>query len=107
MLISNDINFISDRPTVVALGTFDGVHLGHRAVIGKAVELARAAGIASAVFTFSELPRNAFLPPEKRVFPLCTFEEKAELISALGVDILTAPRFDRAVASIQIGRAHV
>ena len=70
------------------------MHLGHRAVIRAACESAAAEGLTSAVFTFSGLPRNAFLPESKRIPPLCTFEEKARLIEALGVGIMFAPDFN-------------
>ncbi|MCR5808902.1 MAG: FAD synthetase family protein [Clostridiales bacterium] len=100
MRIITDLEFKTDTPTAVALGTFDGVHLGHRAVISAAVENAKANGLVSAVFTFSGLPKNAFLPEGKRICPLCSFEEKARLIEALGVDLLISPEFTRELASM-------
>ncbi len=93
MIIVHDLNIEYGLPTAIALGTFDGVHLGHRAVIKTAVEIAKAQGLSPAVFTFSELPKNAFLPPEKQIKPLCSFEEKAHLIAGLGVELLLAPAF--------------
>lgn len=72
----------------IALGTFDGVHLGHRAVIGEAVRLAAAEGLAPAVFTFSDLPKNAFLPEKKRIPPLCSPNEKASRFEELGVELM-------------------
>ena len=51
-------------PTAVALGNFDGVHLGHQELIRKAVQRAGMDGIKSAVFTFSNHPRD-LLPKEK------------------------------------------
>lgn len=53
------------EPTAVALGNFDGVHLGHQELIKKAVEKAKADGLKAAVFTFSNHPKN-LLPKEKR-----------------------------------------
>jgi riboflavin kinase/FMN adenylyltransferase len=103
MLIISDINTAFEAqcagPCAVALGTFDGVHLGHRAVIRTAVEAAKAEGLVPAVFTFTGLPRNAFLPPEKRIAPLISFPEKAALIEALGVKLMLAPDFNE-VANI-------
>ena len=46
-------------PTAVALGYFDGVHLGHRKVIESAVEYAKENGIKSAVFTFGDIKKNS------------------------------------------------
>ena len=98
-LITN-ADYNSIKPTAVALGTFDGVHLGHRAVIEKAVEIAREEGLTPAVFTFSELPKNAFLPPERKIWPLCTFSEKAQLIEGLGVELLLALPFSKETAAM-------
>lgn len=100
MQLITDLDFEYPFPTSVALGTFDGVHLGHRAVIRAAVESAQAEGLTPAVFTFSELPKNAFLPPEKRLTPLCTFREKAQLIGSMGVKLLIAPPFTKPLYSM-------
>lgn len=100
MLIIRDLEFDNEKPAAVALGTFDGVHLGHRAVISAAVEKAGEDGLVSAVFTFSGLPKNAFLPPNRRVFPLCSQDEKAALLEKLGVDILIAPDFTSELAAM-------
>ncbi len=93
MRIINGTDIRSDAPSAVALGTFDGVHLGHRRVISAAVAAAREEGLIPTVFTFSDLPKNAFLPEADRIAPLCTFMEKAELIESLGVELLIAPDF--------------
>lgn len=99
MIITEDIFYTPAEPTAIALGTFDGVHIGHRAVISAAVELAASAreregeGLLSAVFTFADLPRNAFLPEERRIPALCSPLRRAELIAELGVDIMVCPKF--------------
>ena len=93
MLIIPDIDSAFARPCAIALGTFDGVHLGHRAVISAAVAFARAEGLTAAVFTFSDLPKNAFLPEERRIKPLCSQEEKALLFEELGVELVYSPAF--------------
>lgn len=93
MLIVPEIKEAAGTPCAIALGTFDGVHLGHRAVISAAVSSAREEGLAAAVFTFRDLPRNAFLPEGERIAPLCTQEEKALLFEELGVDIMYSPAF--------------
>ena len=71
---------------VVATGFFDGVHLGHRAVLGELVRRARASGDESLVITFWPHPRTV-LQQEARTFRLLSsLEEKSALIRALGVD---------------------
>ena len=54
--------FFSDSPSVVALGCFDGVHIGHQTVIRRAVNIAKDLSVKSAVWTFDESPRNFFIP---------------------------------------------
>lgn len=59
MKVFKDLNDITDiEPTVVALGNFDGVHMGHQELIRRCAEAAKTAGVKSAVFTFSNHPRN-------------------------------------------------
>lgn len=80
--------------TAVALGTFDGLHVGHQHIISQAVTLARKSGGPSVVFTFSNHPLSVIDPT--RCPPLIvTPAYKAELIAALGVDILLSVAFDR------------
>jgi riboflavin kinase/FMN adenylyltransferase len=75
----------------VALGTFDGVHLGHRRVIASAVERARDRGLLSTVATFDPHPLRV-LRPDQPPRLLTTTDQKIELISELGVDeLVTIP----------------
>jgi riboflavin kinase/FMN adenylyltransferase len=69
----------------VALGTFDGVHVGHRRVIGSALERARAGGFVSAVVTFDPHPLHV-LRPEEPPRLLTDTDRKIELVAELGVD---------------------
>lgn len=80
------------RGGVVAVGNFDGVHRGHRALIGHAGHRAAELNVPLAVLTFEPHPRQVFLPdgPPFRITP---FRSKARLMSSLGVDVLMALRF--------------
>lgn len=78
----------------VAIGNFDGVHLGHQAVIGEAGTIARAANIPWAVLTFEPHPRAVFRPNDPP-FRLTPFRTKSRHIEALGVDVLVVQHFDR------------
>ena len=82
------------RGGVIALGNFDGLHRGHQAVIGRAVELAHQNGKAAAVMTFEPHPRM-FFKPDQEPFLLSPFRMKARLIEALGADYLYVQTFDR------------
>lgn len=86
------------RGGVVALGNFDGVHLGHQAVIGQALALAKQLGAPAGVMTFEPHPRSVFVP-DQPPFRLTPFRIKARLIEALGVDFLLMQHFDKAFAS--------
>jgi riboflavin kinase/FMN adenylyltransferase len=83
----------------VAVGNFDGVHLGHREVIGEAGRVARAAGRPWAVLTLEPHPRSVFTPdaPPFRLTPPAV---KARLIGALGPDLLVVVPFDLAFARL-------
>jgi riboflavin kinase/FMN adenylyltransferase len=84
---------------VVTLGNFDGVHLGHQAVIGKAREIAAAEGRRLAVLTFEPHTREFFRPgePPFRLTPLRT---KLHALELLGVDDVVALAFDRAFSEL-------
>lgn len=79
----------------VAIGTFDGVHLGHRAVIGQAREWAATHNVPSCVVTFEPHP-VAVLRPEAAPDLLTPLAVKQDLIAALGIDELLVVSFDRA-----------
>jgi riboflavin kinase/FMN adenylyltransferase len=87
------------RPSCLALGVFDGVHLGHREVIAAAVRQARSSGIVPAVLTFEPHPAavvsHAGAPPL-----LTTTEEKLALLRELEVRLVVVARFDRTLAKM-------
>jgi len=83
----------------VAIGNFDGVHLGHREVIGEAGRIARAAGRQWAVMTLEPHPRSVF-QPDTLPFRLTPLPVKARLIEALGADLLVVLPFDREFAKL-------
>ena len=86
------------RP-VVAIGNFDGVHRGHRAVIGTAMERAQAAHRPAAVLTFEPHPRTFFRPDEPS-FHLTTEAAKLRLLAATGLDGAVVLTFNAALASL-------
>jgi riboflavin kinase/FMN adenylyltransferase len=71
----------------VALGTFDGVHIGHQEVIGKAVDFAGKSAGTSVVFTFSNHPLSA-IAPEYCPLQLMSPDSKAQALEKIGVDVL-------------------
>jgi len=87
----------ADRGAVVAIGNFDGVHLGHRQVIERAGAIATAAPAPHAVLTFEPHPRSV-LHADALPFRLTPFRAKSRLIETLGVDLLFTLHFDLAFA---------
>ena len=88
------------RPTVLTLGVFDGLHLGHQAIIRTVVERARAAEASATVLTFEPHPR-AILHPESAPPLLQTFDQRIEALSVLGIDQTIVIHFDKAFARIR------
>jgi len=78
--------------TAVALGTFDGIHIGHQKIISTAVDLAKKSGGTSVVFTFSNHPLAA-IDPHRCPPQIITPADKAKLIENLNVDILLSVPF--------------
>ncbi|HEV7843183.1 MAG TPA: bifunctional riboflavin kinase/FAD synthetase, partial [Pyrinomonadaceae bacterium] len=90
------------RPTVLTLGVFDGLHLGHQLVMQTVVERARAIGAVPTVITFDPHPR-AVLHPESAPPLLQTFDQKIEAFGVLGVEQVIVIRFNHAFAQIEAG----
>ena len=86
------------RGAVVAIGNFDGVHLGHQAVIQAAVERARAMHRPAAALTFEPHPRS-FFHPDAPSFRLTSEVAKLRLLAATGLDGAVVLTFDAALAS--------
>jgi riboflavin kinase / FMN adenylyltransferase len=88
------------RPTVLTLGVFDGLHLGHQLIMHTVVERARALGAVPTVITFDPHPR-AVLHPESAPPLLQTFDQKIEALGVLGVEQTIVVQFTRAFAEVR------
>ena len=93
--------------TSVALGNFDGLHVGHRVIMEDAIRSAKEQGLRSLCFTFSNHPFNFILQRSDddpdAVKLICTEEEKIELVRGMGFDILVNVPFDETIMKM---RAH-
>src|SRR5262245_53672355 len=87
------------RGAVVAIGNFDGVHRGHRAVIARAMARAQDGGRPAAVLTFEPHPRS-FFHPEEPSFRLNSEAAKLRLLAASGLDGAIVLPFDARLASL-------
>lgn len=86
--------------SVAALGTFDGVHIGHQALIRRAMALSREMDAACVVCTFDRHPLS-LLCPERTPMPLITVEEKLKKLERMGVDGVLLRPFTRAFADME------
>src|SRR5262245_42299781 len=87
------------HPSVVSIGNFDGLHLGHREILKSVVTRARELGLRSVVMTFSPHPIR-FLAPDRAPRLISTLDQKIKLIAECGIDVLFIVRFDEAFARL-------
>lgn len=86
-------------PSAVTVGKFDGVHRGHRAVLERLIDLARARDLAPVAVTFDRNPLS-LLRPESCPDPIVSNAQKAALLSSTGVDATVVLTFDRALMDL-------
>jgi riboflavin kinase/FMN adenylyltransferase len=86
-------------PHAVTIGNYDGLHLGHQAMLARLLDVARTRGLPSCVLSFEPHPRE-FFTPEQAPARLSSLREKAECLQRLGIDRLHVFRFDRAFAAL-------
>src|SRR3954465_3421563 len=88
------------RPTVLTLGVFDGLHLGHQLIMSTVVERARATNAVPTVITFDPHPR-AVLHPESSPPLLQTLDQKVEAFGVLGIQQTIVIRFTEQFSTIR------
>ena len=89
----------ADVPIALTIGNFDGVHLGHRAMIARLKEVVRRRGLPVAVMTFEPQPQE-FFAPDQAPARLTSLHEKLEILRDCGVDRVYVCRFDYAFAQL-------
>jgi riboflavin kinase / FMN adenylyltransferase len=113
--IHRDLNNFHAQNPVLTIGTFDGVHLGHRKIIDRLRLLAKKINGESVIFTFDPHPRKVVAPTESNLRILTTLDEKTELFAQAGIDHLFiypfTPEFaqlsyEQFVEQILIGQIH-
>ena len=106
MKIYNDINTLNiDDKTSIALGNFDGLHIGHRKIMEDAINSAKEGGMKSLCFTFSNHPFNFIMQRADNdpyaVKLICSEGEKIRLIEEMGFDILVNVPFDEQIMTMK------
>lgn len=85
-LFSKTVNIPKGKKRIVALGFFDGVHIGHQIILAEAVKIAKESGLLAMVHTFSSVPKLHKVSSEEKQGLLTSLEEKLSLFNALSVD---------------------
>ena len=85
--------------SAVAIGKFDGVHLGHQQLLHELVETAEELGLAATVLTFDRHP-NFVLDPENVPKPLIGPSQRIDFFESLGIDALSILTFDKVLAEL-------
>ena len=99
MKVTKDLkNAISSRPSILTLGTFDGVHKGHRKIISNLKSEAKRNNLRSIILTFFPHPRN--IVSSEIIKSISTIDEKIKIFSDLGIDELIIQKFDKSFASM-------
>ncbi|MEN3112638.1 bifunctional riboflavin kinase/FAD synthetase [Uliginosibacterium paludis] len=99
MRIYRGIRAGTSEPCVLTIGNFDGVHLGHKALLERTREKAAELGLPATVLCFEPHPRE-FFAPESAPPRLCSMWRKMALLQAAGVDQICMQRFDGAFAAL-------
>lgn len=97
MQILRGLSSPDSQPIALTIGNFDGVHLGHQALLAKVKQVAGEAGMQSAALVFEPHPRE-FFTPEQAPARLTSLREKQEQFEALGLDRVYVCHFDQALA---------
>ena len=99
-------NSIEDFPlevnTIVTIGTFDGVHKGHRVIINSLNNIAKKEGLESVLLTFHPHPRHVLYPEDQKLQLINTIDEKITSLSKTGLQHLIIHEFTKDFSSVLI-----
>jgi riboflavin kinase/FMN adenylyltransferase len=88
------------RPSCATVGVFDGVHLGHQALLGRLVERARERGATATVVTFDRHPQELINPAEAPPL-ITTLRQRAAVFERVGIDLVVVLRFDESLRRLE------
>jgi riboflavin kinase/FMN adenylyltransferase len=95
LVVRNTKHFRLENPTIVTIGTFDGVHLGHQKILSRLQQLKQRHGLTTVVLTFEPHPRKVLFPDQKDLKLLTLAEEKLDMLENYGVDVAVVYPFDK------------
>ncbi|GAA4268999.1 bifunctional riboflavin kinase/FAD synthetase [Hyunsoonleella aestuarii] len=94
MKISKSLNSLSSTKTVVTIGTFDGVHIGHQKIISRLINIGKETNLESVILTFFPHPRMV-LQKDSNIKLINTIEERHDILNNLGLDYLVVKKFTK------------
>jgi riboflavin kinase/FMN adenylyltransferase len=101
LTVRNTKHFRIESPTIVTIGTFDGVHLGHQKILSRLQQLKQKHGLNAVVLTFEPHPRKVLFPSQKDLKLITLVEEKLNLLENYGVDIAVVYPFDKSFSNFE------
>ncbi|MBA2611089.1 MAG: bifunctional riboflavin kinase/FAD synthetase [Bacteroidetes bacterium] len=102
LIVQNTEDFRIETPTILTIGTFDGVHLGHQKILLRLKELKEKLGLKTVVLTFEPHPRKVLFPEQKDLKIITLIDEKLELFEKYGVDIVVVYPFNKTFAQLDV-----
>ena len=100
-VISSIPNFPSENKTIITIGTFDGVHLGHKVILARLNEIAKKTKYKSVLLTFSPHPRHVLQKDDQEMKLINTLNEKQDLLEKAGLDNLVVHEFTKEFSRIK------
>lgn len=94
-------NFPSENKTIITIGTFDGVHLGHKVILARLNEIAKKTKYKSVLLTFSPHPRHVLQKDDQEMKLINTLNEKQDLLEKAGLDNLVVHEFTKEFSRIK------
>jgi len=102
LIVQNTEDFRVESPTILTIGTFDGVHLGHQKILARLKELKEKHGLNTVVLTFEPHPRKVLFPEQKDLKIITLVDEKLDLLKKYGVDVTVVYPFNKAFSQLEV-----
>lgn len=102
LIVQNNEDLRIETPTILTIGTFDGVHLGHQKILARLKELKEKHGLKTVVLTFEPHPRKVLFPEQKDLKIITVIDEKLDLLKKYGADVTVVYPFNKAFSQLEV-----
>ncbi len=102
LVVKNTEEFRIEKPSIVTIGTFDGVHVGHQKIIQKLKEIKQSTGLHTVVLTFDPHPRKVLFPEQKDLKLITGIDERLFLFDKYGIDVCVVFPFSLTTANMDV-----